>query len=179
MAEKNKKVLFVVAYKDFRDEEYFRPKAVLEADGFEVLTTSTEPGIASGVEGGEAKIDLVVDEVKIDDFDVLVFIGGAGAAKHIDNKRVHRLAQEAFAKNKIIAAICIAPAILAKAGILEGKKATVWSSALDRQTVQLLKEEGAIYENKPVVTDGKIITANGPQVADEFGKAILKVSKSD
>jgi protease I len=87
------------------------------------------------------------------------------------------LAREAAAQNKIIAAICIAPTILARAGILEGKRATVWSSALDRRPIQLIQEEGAIFENKPVVTDAKLVTATGPQAVKEFAEAIIQVSK--
>jgi len=68
--------------------------------------------------------------------------------------------------------------ILARAGVLENRKATVWTSALDRRPIQQLKDGEATYENKPVVVDGNIITANGPQSAKEFGKTILKLLKS-
>ncbi|HQQ38671.1 MAG TPA: DJ-1/PfpI family protein, partial [bacterium] len=86
-------------------------------------------------------------------------------------------AREAMAKNKILGAICIAPLILARAGVLENRKATVWASALDRRPIQQLKDGGATYENKPVVIDGNIVTANGPQSAKEFGKILAKELK--
>jgi protease I len=63
---------------------------------------------------------------------------------------------------------------LAKAGVLKGKKATVWSSSLDRGPVKILKENGVIYEDKDVVQDGKIITANGPGAAEEFGQKLAE-----
>lgn len=176
MPEK-KSAIFIIAFQDFRDEEYFRPREVLEKSGFQITVVSTEKGIAHGIEGGEVKVDSTVDGVKVADFDAFVFVGGPGAVKYQDNKSLHHLAQEAMGQGKVIAAICIAPTILAKAGVLDGKKATVWSSALDRRPVQLLQEEGAIFENKPVVVDGKLITATGPQVAKEFGEAIVQVSK--
>jgi len=176
MAE-NKNAIFIIAFKDFRDEEYFRPKEILEKAGFRVSTVSTEKGLAHGTDGGEAKVDFTADSVKVADFDAIIFIGGPGAAKNQENQTFHRLAKEAAAQNKIIAAICIAPTILARAGILEGKRATVWSSALDRRPIQLIQEEGAIFENKPVVVDARLVTATGPQVVKEFAEAIIQVSK--
>ncbi len=172
-----KSAIFIIAFQNFRDEEYFRPREILEKAGFQISVASTEKGIAQGIEGGEVKVDFTIDSVKASDFDAVIFIGGPGAIKHQDNKSFHRLAQEAMVQGKILAAICIAPTILAKAGVLEGKKAAVWSSALDRRPVQLLQEEGAAFENKPVVIDGKLITATGPQVAKEFGEAIVQVFK--
>ena len=59
--------------------------------------------------------------------------------------------------------------ILANAGILEGKKATVWYSEAGR-----IEAKGAVYVNKSVVKDGNIITASGPQAAEEFGKTIAQ-----
>jgi protease I len=64
--------------------------------------------------------------------------------------------------------------ILAKAGVLKDKKATVWTSSLDRGPVKILKENGAEFVNEKVVRDGKIITANGPAAATEFGEKILE-----
>jgi len=62
---------------------------------------------------------------------------------------------------------------LAKAGVLEGKRATFWTYPLGSQA-NILKENVAIFEKKSVVVDGKIITANGPGAAREFGKAIVE-----
>lgn len=173
----NKKILFVVAFKDFRDEEFFEPKEILEKAGFQIEVASTDRGMACGVNGGEVKVDFLDNEVEVDDYEAVVFVGGAGATRNIENSRFHKIAREAFEKNKIVAAICIAPLILARSGILENKKVTVWTSALDRRPIQALKDGGAAYENKSVVIDGNIITANGPQSAKEFGKAILKQLK--
>ena len=171
----DKKSLFVLAFKDFKDEEYFESKELLEKAGFEIFNASNEKGIAQGVEGGEVNIDFVINNVKVSDFDVIIFIGGPGAGQNIDNKDFQHLAIEAIKENKILAAICIAPAILAKAGVLKNKKATVWSSSFDKSAISILQESGAEYTNKPVVMDGKIITANGPQAAVEFANKIIEV----
>ncbi len=172
-----KKIAFIIAFKNFRDEEYFIPKDIFLKAGFEVKTVSTEKGTAVGGSGGEAQVDMRFEEFDISQFDAVVFSGGPGAYKYIDDKQVWQIARDAVAQNKLLAAICIAPAILARAGVLEGKKATVWSNVMDRKPIQILKENGAEYQDKSLVQEGRIITANGPAAAQEFGEAIVQALK--
>ena len=162
------KVVMVIAHKNFRDEELFVTKQTLEKKGVQVVVASSALTLAKGMLGGSYKPDILIKDVNIDDYDALVFVGGMGATEYWNNEIAHNLAKAALEKNKIVAAICIAPVTLAKAGLLKGKKATVWSSEASQ-----LKSLGAIYTGKPVERDGLIITANGPQAAEEFGKAIL------
>lgn len=169
-----KKILFIVAGKNFRDEECFGPKKILEAAGAEVKIASNAMTEAEGSKGGRIKVDLLVLEARAEDFDAIVFVGGSGALDNLDNPCSYELARKAAAAGKIVAAICVAPAILAKAGVLRGKRATVWTSPTDREMAEILKENGADYLDKNVVVDGKIITANGPEAAEEFGKELLK-----
>ena len=168
-----KKILMVVAFKDFKDEEYFVTKEVLEKAGYLIETTSSQKGMALGTEGNEAVIILLPHEVNPQNYEGIVFIGGSGMGKELDNQEFQKLAQEFIKNDKIVAAICVAPALLAKSQILKGVKATVWSSALDKSFIQILKANGAIYTDKPVVQDGKIITANGPDAASQFGETIV------
>ncbi len=168
------KVAIIIAFKNFRDEEYFIPKDIFEENGFEVKTISTEIGIAIGGDGGETEIDLRLADLNIDEFDALVFPGGPGAYAFIEDESVWQIIGQARNKGKLLAAICIAPAILAKAGILQNKKATIWSSIMDKKTIKILRENGAEYLDKAVVQDGKIITANGPTSAQEFAETIVQ-----
>lgn len=170
----NKKVAMVIAFKNFKDEEYFVPKQVLEKAGVEVKTFSNKIGIAIGAGGGEARVDVLLENLNPIDFDVIVFVGGPGALENFDNEKSYKLAKAVISQDKVLAAICISPVILAKAGVLKGKKATVWSSALNTDPIKILEQNGAVYEAKPVVRDGKIITANGPTAAGEFGQEILQ-----
>jgi protease I len=172
-----KKILMVVAFKDFKDEEYFVTKEVLEKAGYLIETTSSQKGIALGTEGGEAIVTVLPKEINPQNYKAIVFVGGSGMEKELDNQEFQKLAQEFVKTDKIAAAICIAPALLAKAGVLTNKTATVWSSPLDKSAVQILKNNGAIYEDQSVVQDEKIITANGPDAAQEFGKAIVSLLK--
>ena len=171
----NRKIAMILAFRDFRDEEYFVPKEILEAAGAEIKTVSNREGKAIGADGGEANVDLLVSGINLANLDGVIFIGGPGALKYLDNENSYRVAKETVLQDKILGSICISPVILAKAGVLSGKQATVWSSPMDREPVRILKENGAIYQDEAVVVDGKIITANGPAAAKEFGEVIIKV----
>ena len=174
----NKKIAMIIAFSNFRDEEYFIPKKIFEKAGAEVITVSEKKGTAIGAGGGDTEVDLTFDELNLDGFDAIVFVGGPGSYKYIEDAKVHQVVRKAEEKGKIVAAICIAPAILAKVGVLEKKNATVWSSPLDKSPIKILEENGAVYVDKNVVVDGKIITANGPHAAEEFGEKVLEVLQS-
>lgn len=169
-----KKILFVIAYDNFKDEEYAIPRSILKDKGFSITTVSNKKGIALGVNGLDVEINYLINEIDINDFDVLVFVGGSGCLKALDNQDSYNLINQAKKDDKVITAICIASVILAKAGVLKGKKATVWSSPMDKSPIKILTQNGAIFENLDVVVDGNIITANGPQAAEEFGIVISK-----
>jgi len=193
----NKKIVMIIAFRDFRDEEYFVPKEILEKAGAEIKTASNRIGTAIGTDGGNVKVDLLVSEINpaeladlqskssrdsiqsISSFDAVVFIGGPGCLENLDNESSYQVAKDTVLQGKVLASICISPVILAKAGVLKSKKATVWSSALDKSAIEILEENEAIYQAESVVQDGKIITANGPAAAREFGEAILKVLTSE
>ena len=171
---KNKKIVLIIAFRDFRDEEYFIPKEILEKNNIEVKTASAEKGTAIGVNGGEANVDILAEEINLPDFDGIIFIGGPGTLKELDNENSYKIARETISQNKILGAICISPVILAKAEVLNEKQATVWSSPMDKEPIRILEQEGAIYQDKPVVIDKNIITAKGPAAAQEFAKTLVE-----
>ncbi len=175
--EKNKKIAIIIAFRNFRDEEYFIPKEIFEKNGYSVTTASDKEGIAIGGGGGEANIDILLEKLFPKDFDAVIFAGGPGAYKYIDDEETHRIIKNTLDERKILAAICIAPAILACAGVLEGKKATVWSNVLNKEPIKILEKNGAYFEDKSVIKDGNIITANGPDAAKEFANEIINTLK--
>ena len=172
-----KRALFIIAQKDYQDYEYGAPKKILEEDGIEVITASKQIGICQGAFGGSAEATIAIADVNVSEYDVIVFIGGAGAVGYQHDVQAHLTAQEAINRGKILAAICISPTTLAYAGVLEGKKATVWNQ--DEKQAEILTKNGAEFVDQPVVVDGKIITANGPPAAEEFGKEILEMLKGN
>jgi protease I len=166
----SKKILMVVAPKNYRDEEFDQPKRIFEQNEYEVTVASKDTEQAEGVQGGRVDVDLDITDVDLKNYDAIVFIGGPGAGAYFDNEIALTLAREAFSEEKVVAAICIAPSILANAGILKGKKSTVSSSEVDN-----IEEKGASYTSEPVTRDGRIITANGPQASVDFAKKIVEV----
>lgn len=163
-----KKVVFVVAPEVFRDEEYIEPKNILEKAGVEVTTASTVVGEIYGKIKIKAQSQMLVKDIKVEDFDGIFFVGGNGASVYFDDKTAHDIANKFYDSGKIVSAICIAPVILAKAGLLSGKKATVFPSGAD-----ILKQNGANYTGKDVEVDGRIVTGNGPEAAKKFGETLL------
>ena len=168
-----KKIAIIIAFRDFRDVEYFIPRNILAGAGAQIVTVSSQKGIAIGADGGDVQVNLTAQEVQAGDYDALVFIGGPGMGKKLDDEAFQKIAKETVAKGKVLAAICIAPALLAKAGVLSGKKATVWSSPMEKSAIKMLKEEGAQYLAEEIVIDGKIVTAAGPLAAEKFGEALV------
>ncbi len=165
----DKKVLMVIAPKDFRDAEYTEPREVIEASGAEIKTASIQGGVAIGAEGTKVQIDLTVSQANVEDYDAVAFIGGPGMVEIISDDSLQVLAKKFYDAGKLTAAICVAPAILAKQGILSGKKATAWSGARGD-----LEAGGANYTGDTVTVDGNIITADGPSSAKEFGEKIVE-----
>jgi len=171
------KIAIIIAFKGFRDSELFVPEKVFKSVDAEVRIVSEEEGLAQGADGGAVRVDASIDELNVKYFDAIVFIGGPGAIKYLDNERSYKIIREVVKQNKILGAICIAPVILAKAGVLKGKKATVWSTTANREPQHVLQEEGVLHSIQHVIQDGNIITANGPEVAEEFARKILQALK--
>lgn len=166
----NHRAVLVIAFQGFQDFEYQATKEALENLDIKTLTISSKVGEAIGKFGQAVSIEKTFSDIEIERFGAVVFIGGPGSADYIEDDSAHQLARLAIEKDKVLGAICLAPAILARAGVLQNKKATIWSSPLDRETIDILKNGRAEYIDQPVVVDGKIVTANGPMAAEDFGK---------
>jgi len=165
-----KKVLMVIAPENFRDEEYLHTREELERGKASITVASKKMTTARGMLGATVTPDLKLEQVDIDDYDAVIFVGGGGSAVYFDDDRALSIASEAFGKGKKTCAICIAPVILANAGVLDGKRATVF----DGNYIETIEAKGATFVNKPVVVDGNVITANGPNAARDFGRTIAR-----
>jgi protease I len=168
---KGKNALMIIAHRNFRDEELINTKKVIEGAGGNVTIASTELTTATGMFGATATPNITIDKVNVDDYDAIIFVGGMGAETYFNHPKALTIAREAYSKNKIVSAICIAPSILANADLLRGKKATVWGGD---KYINILRSKGAQYTGESVTQDGRIITADGPSSAKKFGKVIVK-----
>jgi len=165
-----KKILIIIAPKDFQDMEYLVPKKIFEKAGFGVVTTSIK-NQCLGVFGLDIKADVLLSKVEAKKYCAVVLIGGGGAQVFINDPQIHQLLRNFYKTNKVVAAICISPATLAQAGLLKGKKCTVFP---DPQLIALLQQGGGEYTGNPVEQDGRVITATDPTAAKEFAETIVR-----
>jgi len=189
-------ILLVVAHQGYQPIEYTIPKYLLEAEGIKVVTASNKPGVATvnnvrkskypiTLKNGttkkvdlllKTKVDVTLDQVNPQDYDGIFFIGGPGAMENLDNKTSHDIIKKMAELNKPFGAICISPRILAKAGVLAGKKrATGWND--DSKLAGIFKKYDVKYIKEDVVVDGNIVTGTSPAAARDFGYAIIDVVK--
>jgi deglycase len=162
------KAVMIIAFQGFRDEEYILPKETLEKAGIDVTTASTELGIANGKLGITAQVDILLKDLKVSEYDAIIFIGGPGSYDFFDDPTAQAIAKSAVKQDKVLAAICAAPGILSKAGLLKGKRAACFTGIS-----YLLVNSGAKYSGNGIEVDGKIITADGPTHARQFSEAII------
>jgi protease I len=167
-----KRAVMIIAFQGFRDEEYAEPKKVLEKAGIEITTASSQVGTAKGKYGLPAKVDVALKDIKIADYDAVIFAGGPGIYAHFDDPLFQKAAQDAVAQGKVLAAICASVSIPANAGLLKGIKATCFPGEASN-----IKNKGARYSASGIEVEGKIITADGPAHAKQFGEEIVKALK--
>ncbi|MCP4535617.1 MAG: hypothetical protein GY832_00550 [Chloroflexi bacterium] len=136
-----------------------------EQAGYSTPVASQAEGVVRPCEAGgrDMPVDLVMADVNVEDYDALVFIGGNGCRREWDNADAHRIAQDAVAHDKVLASAGCASTILAHAGVLEGKQATVCQAdagvkgGMDYNEV--LESLGVILAGDIIVRDDLIITA--------------------
>lgn len=179
MGLEGKRVLFLIAPENFRDEEYAQPRAALYAAGAEISTASRSTGYCHGMLGSAVHADTTLADAVDQAWDLVVFVGGNGADTYFDDNQAHRLATNQIQAGKPVAAICIAPSTLAHAGALEGLHATAWPD----QEADLV-DHGALWEGTPVAVDtaptgSVVITANGPKAAFAFGQELVSVLSAE
>ncbi len=166
-----KTVLFVISQENFRDEELVHPRDEVAAAGAGTVVAAREKAPARGMLGHVETPDLRVGDARAADYDAVVAVGGRGTPEHLWNdEALHRLLREARDAGKVIGGICLSGATLAIAGVLRGVQATCYVTDASRREMQ---KGGAILVEKPVVVSGKVVTADGPGAARDFGKALV------
>jgi protease I len=166
-----KKIIIIIAPENFQDEEFFEPKQVFEKYRAKPIIATKIVKVARGQYGSTARIDIDYSFINAQDFDAIILIGGGGASIFFNDPIIIKLLKDANKRRLIIGAICLAPQILAQAGLLIGKKYTSTES-----TQKEINKAGGIFEKrKPVVVSGNIVTARGPKAARLFGEMVAKL----
>jgi len=160
-------VVLIIPSQNFRDEELFETQRILTDAQITTVIASPTTGPVRGMLGGTVDVHVALSRLKVDEYDAIVFIGGTGTARLFNNPAALAVARRAAVGKKVLAAISTAPAILARAGLLNHLTATAYIT--ERRTLQ---KAGAKYTGSPVERDGLIITASGPLAVVPFGQAI-------
>ncbi len=183
-----KRVLMIVN-EGFQAQEYYVPRKLFEAEGFNIQTASrfggtVHPGKRTALTPA-VQTDLAFAEVKVSRYDAVVLAGGGGAwTDYFPNLQLHKLMKEAVSDpNRVVALICAAAGVLATIDNLNGQT----PHFKDRHVTGYPEVEGLLrlvgrvnYDGgipgKPfVVTDGNLVTGRDPLSAELFGKAVIKV----
>jgi protease I len=165
-----KKVLMVIPHTQFRDEEFFEPKKILEDEGAKVVVASSSAKMCRGMKGGVAQADIAIADAKADEFAAVVLCGGSSVPDLFWNdKKLQELVAAMAAAGKVVAAISLSTVVLAKAKLLAGREATVYWLP---QAIHELQAGGAKYVEQSLLIQDNIILAEGPPDSQRFGQAI-------
>lgn len=161
-------ILLFLPAKDFNEHEFNVVKKAIEARGMDLFITSDASGVCLGNNGLRVKADVNLFNARASNFNAIIIIGGNGARTYWENPSVHRLVKDFSNRSKTIGAICSAPVILTKAGLLNGKEGTCFID--DKKT---FVKAGAHYVDLPVVVTNNIVTGQNPSAAAEFVQTVL------
>lgn len=153
----------------FETVEALAPVDVMRRAGIEVVTVSImKRAEITSAQGVTVVADALYEDVSFDDASALVLPGGGVGTDNLSAHEPLRAALvDANAKGMLLAAICAAPMVFGRIGILEGRKATCYPGCEGDLF-------GAEYTAAPVQEDGNIITGCGPGVSFDFGFAVVE-----
>lgn len=174
MVLSGKKILIAISPEGFRDEEFFETYSVMKNLGAAVTIASTSLADATSMQGKKVRANISLISANAPDYNAVIFIGGTGLQKYFKDNAFLSLASQANQTSRLIGAIGTAPAILANAGVLDGKSATSFLTVQGH-----LITSGADYTGRDLEVSGNIVTAKDRNVAREFAMRIAELlSKS-
>lgn len=162
-------MIYVFLANGFEEIEALAPVDFLKRAGVEVKTVGVSGKICQGAHGINVEADILIKDISLNEnLQGVILPGGMPGAENLDKcETVQKAVDYCVENGKIVSAICAAPFILGKKGILKGKKATCFPGFEEYL-------EGAEVLPNGVVTDGNVITAKGAGVAWEFGAEIAQ-----
>ena len=163
-------MIYVFLAEGFEEVEALAPVDLLRRAKQQVTTVGVTGKVVSGSHGIPVTADITAEELKIGaDMEMIVLPGGMPGTLNEEASPVVQAAIGYCVKNdRYVSAICAAPSILGKKGLLEGKTAVCYPGFETALT-------GAAIGSEGVVQDGKFITARGAGVAVDFGLRLIQV----
>jgi len=157
----------------YEDLELWYPKIRLEEEGARTVVAGVGERTYQGKRGYPLTVDANVDDISAHDFDGLVIPGGYAPDILRRSQRVLQLVREINQAGKPIAFICHAGWVPISANILRGKRGTSVGAIKDD-----LVNAGMLWEDRPVVVDGNLISSRTPADLPAFCKALIKALES-
>ena len=167
-------MIYMFLAEGFEETEALAPLDILRRADLPVSTVGVSGKTVTGAHGIAVTADITVSELDLSsEIDAVILPGGMPGTLNLDAcPTVHKVLELANDRGSVIAAICAAPMILGKKGLLVGKEAICYPG-FEKDLA------GATISDKKVVRDGKIITAKGMGVAVEFGLCLVSTLKSE
>lgn len=160
-------MVYIFLADGFEETEMIAPWDILLRGGLDVKTVGVTGEYVTGTHGMVVKSDISLNEVDEEKGEMFILPGGMPGTSNLDEcEKVREIILNAHAKGKYVGAICAAPMVLGKLGVLNGKKATCFPGFEEYL-------EGAELVRTHAVHDGNVITAIGAGGAMEFGFALL------
>lgn len=161
-------MVYVLLADGFEEIEALEPIDIMRRAGIEVKTVGISGKTVCGSHNIKVEADILAEDVKIVDTELLMLPGGPGYVNLDASVKAHELIDAAYAKGAYISAICAAPSIIGKKGLLDGKKATCFPGYEKYLT-------GTEVCTDKVVADGQFITGKGAGAAAEFGFKMTEI----
>ena len=153
----------------FEEIEALTPVDMLRRAGLEVLTVGISSKIAVGAHGISVICDKLPEKIDLEKISTVILPGGMPGSLNLDaSPFTDKILESVNARGGRIAAICAAPLVLGRRGLLRGKRATCYPGFESELA-------GATVTDESVVTDGNITTARGMGVALEFSKELISL----
>jgi protease I len=168
MTAAQKSILIILPADKFNELEFVTVKNILSRKGYNIFIASDAHTLCIGSDGLRVRADVNLYNMHVQNFAAVIFIGGDGARNYWNNSLLHKLAVDFNNAEKMIAAICSAPVLLAKAGVLFERNATCYPA--DRKEIE---KNNMTYKSLPVVVCGNIITAQSSSDSSEFANVII------
>ncbi|OGW29754.1 MAG: protease [Nitrospirae bacterium GWC2_57_13] len=160
----------MISADNFEDTELLVPYYRLREEGMEVDIASMKRGKIKGKRGYEVEVTKALEDVNPDEYDVLILPGGKAPETVRKQDRALEIVKHFLASDKPVSAICHGPQILISAGLMKGRRATCYHSVAPE-----LQAAGALYEDKEVVVDGRLVTARQPSDLPAFMRETMKL----
>lgn len=136
----------------------------------EVVVAGLKPGTVRASRGTVILPDTTLEDALHASYNLVALPGGLPGADHLaDDARIIGLLKNMAAAEKLMGAVCAAPKVLAKAGVLDGRRMTCYPGAVDLGAYPKLQHTGAAVER-----DGNVITSRGPGTAMDFALALIE-----